>query len=355
MQVNLVIPDLFLPREAAAEGYSGLHLPALEKLLARGAGSDLPVATLETWLCAAFGTEAVAPVTLLAEGGHPGAAYWLRADPVHLMLRGSEVILHPVNSLDADEAGQLCDSLNRHFTGEGLHFTSPQPHHWYLRLEQAPALATYPVGQVAGRDVRAFLPHGGDALHWHRLFNEIQMLLAAHPVNAAREARGDWVINSIWPWGGGTAPERLMRPCARVYTDSWLAAAFAKAAGITPLPLPGDGAGWGMERGAGGDAGITLMVWDGLRHALQHGDLGEWRDSLQRFEDQCAQPLLHDLRMGRIEKVTLDVFQEAGSNPPDLHREAGLQQARGTRRFTLGRGDAWRIWRLPRRLASYAG
>ncbi len=339
MQVNLVVPDLFLPREAAAEGYSGLRLPALETLLARGDAAALPVATLETWLCAAFGAEAVAPITLLAEGVPPGAAYWLRADPVHLMLRGSEVVLHPVNSLTADEGRQLCDSLNRHFANEGLHFIAPHPDRWYLRLEGAPNLATFPLAQVAGRDVRAFLPHGPDALHWHRLLNEIQMLLTAHPVNAARETRGDWVANSIWPWGGGQAPEKLTQPCARLHTDSPLAIAFAKATGMTPLPLPAGGPGW-----RAGEAGIMLLVWDGLRHALQHGDLGDWRDSLQRFEDSCVRPLLHDLRLGRIGKITLDVLPEPG-----------LQPQREARRFILTRGGVWRAWRLSRRLASYAG
>ncbi len=337
MQVNLVVSGLFLPREAAAEGQAGLHLPALETLLARGEAAALPVATLETWLCAAFGAEAVAPVTLLAEGVQPGAAYWLRADPVHLMLRGSEVILHPVSSLTAEEGRQLCESLNRHFADDGLHFIAPHPDRWYLRLERAPNLSTFPLLQVAGMDVRTFLPHGADALRWHGLLNEIQMLLTAHPVNAAREARGDWVANSIWPWGGGLAPEKLTQPCARVYTDSALAAAFATAAGMAPLPLPAGGAGW---RAA--DAGIMLLVWDSLRHALQHGDLDDWRNSLQRLEDYCMQPLLRDLRLGRIRKVTLDVLQEPGS------------QGRGARRYVLTRGGAWRIWRFPRRLASYA-
>ena len=228
MHVHLVVPDLILPREAAAQGYSGLGLPALERLMARGQVRDLPHPTLEAWLCAAFGAEngAIAPVTLLAEGGQPGAAYWLRADPVHLMLRGSEIILHPLASLSAEEAGQMCDSLNRHFAEDGLHFIAPLSQHWYLRLERAPGLITQSVAHVAGRNILGFLPHGEEALQWHRLLNEIQMLLTDHPVNAAREARGDWVINSVWPWGGGHAPAQLQRPYARVYTDSPLAAAF---------------------------------------------------------------------------------------------------------------------------------
>lgn len=341
MHVHMVVPDLILPREAAAEGYSGLRLPALEKMLARGELSALPAPLLEDWLCAAFGVEngAIAPVTLLAEGENPGAAYWLRADPVHLMLRGSEIVLHPVASLNEDEAMRMCDSLNRHFAEEGLHFIAPGPQRWYLRLERAPELITHSVARVAGRDIGAFLPHGADVLEWHRLLNEIQMLLTSHPVNSAREARGDWVVNSIWPWGGGRAPGQLLRPCARIYTDSPLAGAFATAAGMEPLSLPAARAGW-----AAGDAGTTLIVWDGLRHALQHGDLGEWRDSLVRLEQHCTQPLLRDLRRGRIQSVTLDVLLDYG-----------LRAGQGSRRCIIERGGAWQFWRLSRRMEHYAG
>ena len=37
--VHLIIPDLFLPEDIAAEVCADLHLPALEKLLARGAST----------------------------------------------------------------------------------------------------------------------------------------------------------------------------------------------------------------------------------------------------------------------------------------------------------------------------
>jgi hypothetical protein len=83
-------------------------------------------------------------------------------------------------------------------------------------------------------------------------------------------------------------------------------------------------------------------VWDGLRHALHLGDLGEWRDSLVRLEQHCAQPLLRDLRHGRIAKITLDVLLEQGSRL-------------GSQRYTLERGGAWRFWRLPQRMEHYAG
>ena len=39
--VHLVIPDLFLPHDIAAEACADLSLPALEKLLARGVAMQL--------------------------------------------------------------------------------------------------------------------------------------------------------------------------------------------------------------------------------------------------------------------------------------------------------------------------
>jgi hypothetical protein len=38
---------------------------------------------------------------------------------------------------------------------------------------------------------------------WRTRMNEIQMLLHDHPVNQAREARGERAINGLWCWGGG--------------------------------------------------------------------------------------------------------------------------------------------------------
>ncbi len=333
--VHLVVPDLFLPGAAAAEAYAGLRTPGLGKILARARAAPLPVASLQDWLCAAFGVENqnVAPIPLQGDGVDAGTAYWLRADPVHLMLRGNELLVRPVTALDPEEAGTLCDSLNRHFAEDGLHFVAPVPQRWYLRLERAPDISMRPVAQVVGGDMHAHLPQGREALQWHRLLNEIQMLLSDHAVNQAREARGDWLINSIWLWGGGHAPDRLARPFDRVYADNALAAAFATVAGITVAPLPDDAA-----QCLASGTGEMLMVWDGPGHAWQHGDIGAWRDSVEHFDRHYAAPLLQALRGGRIDGITLDVLL-----------------AQGSRRFVLTRAMAWQFWRLSRPLASFAG
>jgi hypothetical protein len=119
------------------------------------------------------------------------------------------------------EAAQLCAALNEHFAGRAWRFcaASAAP---VCAARQVPGIETVPLSQAAGRNVRGLLPKGAEAARWHRVFNEIQMLLFAHPVNEAREARGELPVNSLWLWGGGVnAP--LQKPYASVSSDEVLA------------------------------------------------------------------------------------------------------------------------------------
>lgn len=334
MKCHLVVPDLFLPQEVAGEACAGLALPALEWLLARAQPQPLLADTLEAWLCDAFGVsnQAIAPVTLLADGMVPGEACWMRADPVHVRMQREQMILQPDVPLNADEAALLCSSLNAYFAAEGLRFSAPHPQRWYLRLETAPDMTTSPLAQAAGRNVHAYLPRGRDALRWHSMFNEIQMLFFEHPVNQAREARGELPINSVWLWGGGSAAQGLMQTFTRVVGDSPLATAFAQAAGIPHAALPDD-----LNRFSEDNDGNVLIVWEGLRRALQQGDLTAWRDSVLRLEQSCAALLRDALRAGRITQLSLDGLGE------------GIASS-----FVLTRSASWKLWRQPKPLAHYA-
>lgn len=333
--VHLVVPDLFLPAEIAARVCADLRLPALETVLSRANAAALPQASLEDWLCAEFGLagQAIAPVTLQADRLEPGSYYWLRADPVHLRIAHDQLVLQPVVQVAEEEAEQMCDALNRHFADDGLHFAVPHPQRWYLRLDRDPQIVTTPLAQVAGKNVHPFLPQGEDGLRWHGILNEIQMLLFAHPLNEVRTQRGEWEINGLWLWGGGCTGADLRRPAGRVCTDSALASAFAAVAGIECEPLPAGGAGEFVAHCSADDKREVLVVWDGLRFALQCGDLGGWRTSLQRLEQDCMRPLLQALRAGQVGKITLDVPCENSS-----------------RRFVLARRDIRKFWRRARPL-----
>jgi len=362
--VHLVIPDLFLPNDFAAEACAGLRLPALEKLLGRGRSENLQAAPLENHLCGLFGNtrgaEApIAPVSAAFDGLEAGC--WLRADPVHLRLQRDQMLLSGVMP-GVDEAEQFCASLNEYFNGQGMEFFAPHPQRWYMRLDELPRISTTPISGVLGRNVRGALPTGEDAARWHQLFNEIQMMLFAHPLNQAREQRNEPMINSVWFWGGGcdtllaepadrgsnrqAAPTMLAEDSVEswgggntvppmkqmfdsVSSDEVLVEMFAAVAGI---PFEVWQIKWDSDR-----KGKQLLVWTGLRSALQRGDLAAWRDALQEFETGYARPILQALRNGRLAQLELDI--------PDDD---------ATRRLSLQRGDAWAFWRLARRLAEYS-
>jgi hypothetical protein len=193
-------------------------------------------------------------------------------------------------------------------------------------------MQTHPLPQVAGADVHAHLPIGADALRWHSVFNEIQMLFYEHAVNQLREQRGELPVSAVWLWGGGRLAQNLLQPFARVAGDSELAQAFAHAVGI-PFVTGGDSmpAGWAEQ------SGDLLLVWESPRTALQGTDIGKWRDGVKQFEKNYAQPILAALAAGLIEQITLDVLSEGAS-----------------RRFVASRAALWKLWRLPRPLLHYA-
>jgi hypothetical protein len=213
-KIHIVIPDLFLPQQLATYACADLSLPALEKMLARAQRSVLQTDTLEEWLCEQFGLEsmAIAPLTLQADGMSAGDSYWLRADPVGINMQRDQMILQADIALTAEEAAQLCASLNAHFAVDGLRFVAPHPQRWYLQLDHVPGMQTHALAQVVGADIHAYLPYGAQALRWHSVLNEIQMLFYEHAVNQAREKRGEPVVNGVWLWGGGQFSGNLKQP-----------------------------------------------------------------------------------------------------------------------------------------------
>ncbi|MEO7727330.1 MAG: hypothetical protein ABIS45_08760 [Burkholderiales bacterium] len=339
MHCTLLIPDLLPPRELGAEAFAGLRTAALSELLARASVTTTSAIFREDWLCDGFGAKAqqdrpLAALLLQADGGAPAHDYWLCADPIHLRVdRNRLIIAGRAADFSADETRDLIAALNGHFGADGLEFRAPVPHRWYVRVPRVPQLVTTPLAQALNQSVKHHLPRGADALSWHGVMNEAQMILHAHPVTAAREARGASVANSIWLSGGGTIPS-IARP---IYAAAWgggpLLHALAAGAGIAHDELP-----------AGGRALLEHTAGD--RHLLEIGAAADalreygpaaWREAVMILDEQWIRPLLDALRTRRLDELTIVA----------CNRDALLEA-------TLTRAQLRRFWRRSRPLSAYA-
>jgi hypothetical protein len=333
--VTLFIPSLFWPKTGATAAYDGLRLPALETLLCRGNVADSACENEFAWLCGRFGVQKqadwpVAPLAFAGDGGKPGAAYWLHADPVHLRVHNDGLILlaPDILKLDANEARALTTALNRQFEAEGLVFHASHPRRWYLAMPEAPRIRTVTLKEAIGREVNRLLPQGEERLRWHRIFNEVQMLLHAHPVNTAREERGATPVNSLWFWGGGTLPASTS-PFDAIQSDDPVMIGVATLAGIIPVQRSGE---------SGLAAGINALVdIRDAEHAFLRGNMTDWRNALETLDRRRFAPVLEALRSGRIGKAVVATVAEG-------------------RRYewSVTRGDSWHIWKRPRPLAHHA-
>lgn len=341
MNLSLIIPNLLLPPAANAllDRYQHLHLPALQRIFARGTLAQSAPCDLEAFLLTQFGVtqaQCVAPYTWRADGGSQDASYWLRADPVYLQAQRSQLALVDGAMIDitAAEADALCASLNQHFVSDNLRFFPAHPTRWYIALDRSPELITETLPQVAGQAVNERLPRGAKSQRWNQILNEAQMLLHGHAVNEAREQRGQAVINGLWLWGGGSL--QSLPPCLlhNVWADDALARGLALTAQVPCHALP-------HQINACLNNTIPeaqqWVVLDGLRHAAWYGDIEAWRTGLALLETHWIAPLEQALYRGRINSLTLHA----------LNAQSHLT-------LQLRRAQRWCVWRRPRPLASYA-
>lgn len=313
--LSLFVPGLLgASRLPAKEISYDLVLPALEVLLSRGA----PVPddwelneSLEGSIFRLFGYPVtrqgdwpVAAVTHALDSGHPDRDWYLRADPVHLRAGLNTLVLFDASSfaLSHTEAQALAQEINRLYAPEVLKLEVLHPHRWYVRLANIPAVQTYPLSRVVGRELEAYLPRGQEAQRWRTRLNEIQMVLHASPINTARESRGEPPINSLWFWGGGRLPRVAQSPWERVWSRDALSRGLARLASIPWSQCPDSAISWLQNNVLSGQHLVIIERADAL---AQVGDVEGWRDYLHALHRDWFVPLQGTLRAGRLSSLTL--------------------------------------------------
>jgi hypothetical protein len=299
-------------------------LPALRALLARG--RDLPGdydATPAQRLASLFAPRpgslaSLAAARMARDGLATADSGWVCADPVHLRLMRDHILLGDAHvfELDAHESHALLDALNAHFAGQA-EFRAAAPARWYARFAGIdPAEAVTPLDACLARPVDARMTDTALA----RLLTEAQMVLHAHPVNEAREARGVDPVNSLWLWGHG-ADDAPRAPATRMLGDGILGASLARAAGLPWDEL--DMAGARLAE----PVADTLICVESLHAPARYGQAEALRARLETLEVTLFAPLRDALRRGRLDTLDIEILGDTGLG-------------RRVRRW-----DMWKFWR----------
>jgi len=311
--------DIVLPRVLAAPAEA--RMPALERWIARGDAGTLAAGSLASILAAQYGLAPPVPyaaISFAGESGAGGLAANLRADPVHLQVGQAAAALHDASELaiTSDEAAALTAGLTQLFAGDGLRFLAATPDRWYLQVPEGEVPVTTPIDEAMRVNSAGALPRGPGRIKWPSVLTETQMMLASHPVNARREDEGKPAINSVWFWGGGTAPTLEPR-YAIVHARDPVARGLAVLSGARAADVPASYNGIDAVREG---QSVLLVLEEPPSEALDTAWFVPLADALRRFD------VVHLL----------------------------LPRRRDTLVARIGRGARWRWTRRSRPLASHA-
>lgn len=179
--------------------------------------------------------------------------------------------------ISSAEAAEIISTLNAtlaqefsvtFYPGVSYRHLSVIPKSESASVEELAALKCEPPHNISDKDVAPWLPTGdGDGLV-HALMERSKGILAEHPINKARVAKGELPATQIWLWGQGKAPK--MRTYQELYGLSGgvisavdLVNGIGKLAGLEVIPVQG-ATGW-IDTNYEGKIGAGLA-------ALERGD-----------------------------------------------------------------------------------
>jgi hypothetical protein len=238
-------------------------------------------------------------------GDRPGG--WIAAaDPVYLEPQLDRLCLHalPSASISSDELGDLIEHLQSSLAGDKRYGFVRIGDCGYVSAQVPFATAAVPSSVVDQQSPAQFMPTGARAAGFRGLLSEIEMALHEHDVNQRRVAAGRQPINSLWLWGGGTAPAESPRSLPPLFANDSLLRGYWESAAADATRWPGTIAGC-IEAAPGGFVAVTPQ-----------------RQNDADFLETCLQALRAALRSGRLSSLTL-LFRDgvaAGVSPSQAYR-----------------------------------
>jgi len=220
--MHLLVPFASDDSEACRHVLRDLALPNLSRLLARlePAGRDdgetstfsppheRALAAARGWR-GGDGTLPFAATAAIADGVDAGGPAWGLVTPAHWLLGRDHATMTDPAALGLSEAESraLFDAIRPLFESEGFATAWGAGERWYVGRDDLEGFSTASLDRVVGRNVDRWLGETRSPVGRlvRRLQSEAQLVFHSHPVNEAREARGEPVVNSFWLSGCGRA------------------------------------------------------------------------------------------------------------------------------------------------------
>ena len=194
-------------------------------------------------------------------------------------VKGGSMWSYCAGHISNKEAAELVEELNRELGGDDIRFFAGVGYRHLLKItgHKVTALAECtPPHDISAQSVAEYLPRGRGSRRLRQLMNDSKAVLADHPVNLLRVARGQIPATQMWLfWGSGPIPS--MPPFRQV---------FGVKSALT--------SGVDLLRGLGQMMGMTLLDIAGVTDNMQNDFAGQASGGLESLKN-------HDLVVIHVE------------------------------------------------------
>jgi hypothetical protein len=332
--ISLVLPFALPAPEFAPDLVRALEAPALAALLSRASnGAFHPLEATarvlphELWIARALGlahgtAPGIAASSMRGYGLDPADGTWFVVNPAHIQISHSHLMMGDTRQLDLreDEGRALFETARACCEEAGHALLYGAPDTWFLRADDWDGIQTASPDAAVGMNLTDWVPTGNQSRAFRKLQNEVQVSWYTHPVNAARESRGQAPINAIWPWGGASvAAEHAQKLVARA------AGKLGPRPAVSTYAAPGwltaladqrldtlDGIAARLADAGDNTEGGRLLVCGSTAAPAIAADWHGWLQEMHALEAALFAPLLAALKQGRIKAVRLVLSHRDG-------------------------------------------
>ena len=208
------------------------------------------------------------------------------------------------DEITTEEADELVKALQAKFGNENRHFYTGVSYRHCLIIKNGND--KYPFARphdIINQPIKDYLPKGEDGKEFYELMKASWDVLANHPVNVARRARGLKPANSIWLWSPGK------KPSLPSFSEKW----HLKAAVISAVDL---------IKGIGICAGMQTFNVDGATGNVNTNYKGKANAAINAFKegyeyvyvhveapDECGHRAETDNKVLSVEKIDGEILK----------------------------------------------